>query len=505
MRDLRHIPILLAWLSLALGIALRIRQLTGRSDLWLDEVVIALNITRRSWSQLVVTPLAYDQVCPPLFLQAAKLSTVMFGTSEFAFRLPSLVFSILGLLIFAKLTRRFLSDWERVIAILLVAAAPMLLIYSAELKQYSADVFAAVLVSLVAFKARKSGYSKGWTIASALCGLAIVWLSDPSSFVLAGVGVGLLALAIVEGDRIAQRRILLIAPVWTFALFAQYWTARMRTAGGTAETMQKIWRDSFLPVIPRSAHEAGWLGRAITDIYSQGFGLPTANGFCTLLMLLGLIGLWRSKRRDVVVIFFGPVIVALIASGAHLYPFSGRVILFLFPAFAIALAAGVLYVSKPFKTFQPAVAIGLFALVIAPQVDRSLRRSTPWITENITPVLAYVSAHRHPNDKIYVVWSAAAAVDFYGPRYGISSGEWATSAWPEDRTQLDSIWKDIDTFRGADRLWVIFAHDHPASVRDRILSHLDSLGTPIYKEEYPGRRKPREDTSAFLYNMRTSE
>lgn len=238
------------------------------------------------------------------------------------------------------------------------------------------------------------------------------------------------------------------------------------------------------------------------SVYSIGFGLPRLRGLCVVLMILGIIGLWRSGRRDIALLVTGPVIVTLIASAAHVYPFRGRVILFLYPAFAIALAVGLVYVSRIFRNWGPTIAGALFAVIIVPQTLSSLKSPTPWVTEDITPVLARVAARKQPGDKLYVFWGAESAVRFYGPRYGITPDQWSISAWPRDEKKLDAVWKDLEQFRGTGRLWLIFAHAYPNNVRDRILVHLDSAGIPIVAEDYPDREKREEDASTFLYDMR---
>lgn len=498
-------PVVVAWIVTAVGIVLRIRQIVTKPDLWLDELSLALNVAQRDWTQLLISRLDNAQVSPPGFLQIAKLTTTLLGHSDFAFRLPALIFSILALVLFTVLALRILKQWEAVIAIVLVAISPLLLIYSAEFKQYSADVFAAMLLTLIVVELRRSKYSRRWTIVAALAPLVIVWLSDPSSIVLAGLAAGLTVLALAERDKAAFVAARFVAPAWSVALLAQYWVAKRRTSGGTMEMMQQAWQKSFLPAIPQSAHDYGRMTRWVLSIYTGGFGLPRLHGLSVVLMVLGFAGLWRSGRRDIALFVFGPIAVSLIVSSAHIYPARGRAILYLLPAFAIALATGVVVVSRIFRGWGPTLVGALLAIMVLPPTLSSLTSPAVAVTENITPVLAHIAAHRQPADRIYVFWGASPALQFYGPRYGINASDWSASEWRADDADLDGVWKDIDKFRGADRLWFVVSHSYPHVVRDRIVAHLDSIGVPILTEDYPGRSKRDDDASAFLYNMQSQK
>src|SRR5258706_8289415 len=69
-----------------LGLLLRLRQYLTWRSLWLDEAMLALNITGRSFAGLL-QPLDYDQGGPLGFLLAEKLVITLLGNNELSLRL----------------------------------------------------------------------------------------------------------------------------------------------------------------------------------------------------------------------------------------------------------------------------------------------------------------------------------------------------------------------------------------------------------------------------------
>ena len=324
------------------GIALRVMHLARRGNLWLDEAMLAQSIVDRSPRGLLFSPLDFHQVAPPGFLQILKLSTSLISPFEVAFRLPAMLFSIAALILFAVIAVRRLRTLEPLAAVVFLSAAPLVIAYAAEGKQYSGDMFFTLLISYVALELRDSDYSSRWLRISAAVGLSVVWFSDTAVITLAGVGIALAVTALFDRDRKALRPILMLGVVWSAAAIAALIGAERRVAGGTAQVMSSYWtgRGNFMP-IPRSGDDALWLPRTLADILVNSLGLRILSGLTILLALWGIISLWRRGDRHLVAIFFTPVILTLIAALARLYPFAGRLTLFLVPAFVIAVVVGV--------------------------------------------------------------------------------------------------------------------------------------------------------------------
>src|ERR687898_3079500 len=74
-------------LLVVLGVALRVWPYAANTSLFLDEILVASNITGLPLVDLVTKPLALDQVAPGGFLLMEKLSVLLLGPSELALRL----------------------------------------------------------------------------------------------------------------------------------------------------------------------------------------------------------------------------------------------------------------------------------------------------------------------------------------------------------------------------------------------------------------------------------
>ena len=81
----------LAWLIIALGVAVRAAEYFRNPALYVDEGSLALNILNRSIAGLLA-PLDYNQASPVGFLLLEKVAVVALGGSELALRLPPFLF-----------------------------------------------------------------------------------------------------------------------------------------------------------------------------------------------------------------------------------------------------------------------------------------------------------------------------------------------------------------------------------------------------------------------------
>ena len=483
-------------LVLAAGIVMRLAQYLHRGALWVDETTLALSIVPRPAKDLLFTPLFRFQMAPPGFLQAAKASVTLFGPTEPALRLPALIVSIAALVLFAALARKILEGWEIFFAVTIFALSPMVLVHTADAKQYMFDLAAALILTIIVLKLRHARYSPRWSAIGAAAGLIAVWFSDASAFVLGGMGLALVTLAFAERDRVALRSALVIGPAWGLALAAQQLGAQRRMAGGTREYMQNWWEQAFMPVPPGSRSEVLWIPLRISDAYAHGLGLRPLDGLCAALGLFGFVQLWRRGRRDAALILGTPIAMALVASAARLYPFDGRLILFLFPALVIALAAGAGGVSRVWQRRAPLIQLAiLLALLNTPRFVFTGERPR-WRRQEVRPVLATLQQNRRPGDSIFVYSGSIVAMLYYGPRYGIKPGEWSVFGYggnPEAAAER------IRQLRGLSRVWLFFSHDYPQGTRAAVVSLFDQMGT-----RQPGGFSPPdplEESALYLYDL----
>ena len=149
------------WIALVLilaGVALRLRAYAAPQSLWWDEAMLAENVISRSFSQLFTT-LDFHQAAPPGWLILEKTAVVTMGTSEFSLRLIPFIVSIASVPLFWLLARRCLPAVAALVGLGLFALSHDAGVFAAEVKQYSFDLFAGILVLLVVGRALRNGLS----------------------------------------------------------------------------------------------------------------------------------------------------------------------------------------------------------------------------------------------------------------------------------------------------------------------------------------------------------
>ena len=353
-------------LLLLAGAALRLWQYFANTSLWIDEIALAENVSHSPLGALLGEPLALDQVAPPGFLAALKGATALLGRSELAFRLFPLLCGLAALPLFACLARRVLPGWTAVLATALFALAPSLISYSAELKQYSTDVAAAVVLTLVALGLGEVPLSRRRLADAALIGTVAVWFSQPGVLLVAGLGAGLAWIAVRRGGWPVLRPLVPVLGLWA--------------ASAAAATVAGI--HSLTPA---------------TRDYMRSFWQPSLPRPVVIVIVLFACAVFWKKRPGAAPLLVGPALVTLAAAAAHRYPFSGRAILFLTPVGLLAAADIVeslveglarLRVPRPASAAVLSVSLGAAAVLHLPVYRH----------EETRPVLAGVAARLRPGD-----------------------------------------------------------------------------------------------------------
>lgn len=443
----------------ALGIGLRAIPLVQNRNLWIDEAMLALNLVGRSPAQLL-QPLDWNQGAPAGFLLLAKLAIEAVGPGEVGLRLVPFLGSVLGLMAFAWLARRLLPRPAATFGLALFAASPYLVSYAAECKQYATD--AAVTVGLFAVAAGLLRGERGtwrWGLL-ALAGAAAVWCSHPAAFVLGGIGTALLAETALSRDR--KRFLAASATVGCWLVsFAACYVLLLRQLG-TNQYLLDYWAGHFLPLPPTGIGDAAWLLDHFFAFFQFPGGLGgtevKAGGIAAVLFLVGGYGFWKD-RWPLAVALVLPAAFALLASGLHKYPFSGRLLLFLVPLMLLGVARGAGMVGAALWSAQPvAAALLLGVLTVAPVIETWQELRRPMRYEQLTPVLAGVREQWQPGDRVYVYYGAVPAFIFY-TRDNPFPAE-AVTLGGESRDSRIGYRDELAKLKGHRRVWVVFSHRH---------------------------------------------
>jgi hypothetical protein len=387
-----EIPVeeIVAWvdrwkIALALGAGVFFRlvgYLSGRGY-WMDEGSLAANI-RASTPIGFLGPLQSQQLAPPGFLVAVWTSIRLFGDNPYAMRLVPMAGGIAGLFLFRALARRVLPIRAVFPAVLMFAVANDPVYYASELKQYSTDLASGMACLLAGLAIGSRPLRPASTALLAIGGAAIVWFSHPSVFVLASVGLVGMARAVGARDWRGVGLWTIVGFAWLISLAAVHAVGIRQLAG--SDQMWLFWDFAFPPMPPRSVWDATWFARRLAYYFHNplNFDAPFGERLSMLpalgLAVLGTFRLWKLDRTRWALLML-PVALTLLAASLRLYPFHGRLVLFLAPIPLLAIAAGLEAVREARGRGVLYYALAAMVLVV-PAIAACQQAVNPWTIHN---------------------------------------------------------------------------------------------------------------------------
>lgn len=332
------------WAFVAIGVGLRLVRYLLNFPLWGDECMVATNFLDRGFADML-QPLLHHQVCPPVFLWIELAITRALGFSEYTLRLFPTMCSVASVFLFRHVARQVLSGWAQLIAVATFCVAYYPIRHGAEVKQYAGDVVVSLaLLSLILAWRRETSRSRWmWTLA-AFVPLA-VWSSLPAVFVAGGCSLATLPAVFRQRSANTWLAYAAFNVALLAAFLALYFTcAKAVHDEALSNGVHWHYREAFPPQDdPLGA--VRWFFRIHV---SHAFAYPLggargASSLTTLAFVIGLVWLWRSGKRETVMLFLGPFVLALAAGVLRKYPYGSntRVMLYLSPIICLAAGAGV--------------------------------------------------------------------------------------------------------------------------------------------------------------------
>jgi hypothetical protein len=493
---------LLSGLLIAAGTVLRVSQYLANRSLRVDEAALAGSILPRSHSELTQS-LDYRQVAPVGFLWIEKAVTSVFGESEYAFRLLPLLAGLISLFVFRSLARRVLASGPALLALAMFAFNRWLVFYSSDVKQYSTDVLACTWLLLVSVRSFQDPPNRARALGLALAGFAAGLLSYPALLISGSV----LATTLGAGMRRRERGLAILSAmslVWTIGSAASVAWSLRSTDPEVLLYLRDYWqRHGGMPALAEGwATIPRWMARAVREVggsladatflpgrleWALGIALASAT-------VAGALWLWRSSRVRAAVLTL-PILAAVASAILHRYPFSGRLVLFLYPSFLLLIAAAFEWMASA----RPAVirltatlgAVGLTSILAIRSVT-----VLPEHFEELRPVLREVSAHPRDGTVSYWLYSSAhKAFRYYTTRLSLPPGDVkyvcrAPDFWPHYVSQVASL-------DDRSRVWVILSHLR-ADEADFIRRCFDVFGKQDARYEDAG-------AAAYLYSMKVPD
>lgn len=453
----------LPWLIIILGFTLRLQQYLSDRSLWLDELFVAANfITDKPLAELLTPPLDYSHsyIVPIGFMLITKLLTHWFGNSELILRLFPLLSGLASLLLFYKVAKIYISPNAVPLALFLFAISDKLIYYTSEFKQYASDVaIALMLLWLLAYLRQNNTttLTPKKLFLLTLIGITTPWFSHPSVFMLATIGSYLTFFYLFTERHLPSLiKLFGVYLLWLLSFIVMY---TLTTNGGVESSPVGQWLTTFWKgqraFMPSVLSKDGLIW--IIHNYAAMFILPGSLGRSELagwLFLLGCLTLFINKKSaTTLLLLILPLFITAFASSFQLYPFSGRLLLFLTPMMYLIIAEGITHLRIDLSyhnnypniprllTLTTQMMLTLYLFNYYPITNQSILQSRT--NQEIRPVIEYVHTHKQPNDIVYFYYWSEPALRYYGNTYGFNYNDCHLIT----PLTTDQVIKEIDYFR----------------------------------------------------------
>lgn len=438
--DVPDTPRHLVSLALVTLLGLILRLVRVESDLWLDEITPILDYGRLSPLQVLGSYLSTNNhVLNTLLVNG---SIAVFGHTEWAIRLPAVLFGTATIPLVYWLARQLMGRTASVGAALLTSVSYHMVFFSQNARGYSAYVFFSVLSTGLLVRALREDrlHLWIWFVVATVLNFASVLIA---SFVLAAHAfVSALSLLAIRGQR-GWPRTLTHHAVIAFSAAAFLTFQLYSLILPKALVTQQIYRRAATGFAPFSMEFVGELQRGITAGLAgggQAFVLPV------LACGTGLViaGLWVLLQRNwpLVLGLALPLVVTFTFVVVRGFTASPRFFLLGLPLVFLALPQGLLSLAQRMTRFREPLSTRLAfgtVLVAAAASAASLPRyySTP--KQAYREAIGFVEAQRRRDDVAIVIYTAEKGVWYYGARMGIDMSSSGGYHFVRTREALDRV------------------------------------------------------------------
>lgn len=489
--------------------AARIGQLWFRTSLWGDEAALALNVEPRAFLDLG-QPFVYRQVAPWGVLAGIKVMTLLFGTSDMAFRALPFVGSLAAVLLVYPLARRLAGPTAGLVAMVLMGASLWMAYYAAETKPYAVDAAVTSLLMVLTARVLEAPDRRSRWVVLVGVGALATWTSLPSLFVLGACGAALVYDAWRSGR--GGRRIFVIVGIglfWIVAFAVHYQMFVVQSAVSTSKGAAIYWNPGFAPFPPKDLSDLRWyVGK-----YFYAFSVPGGLAYRYLAGVVAAGGfVWAmSKRRYLLCLMLGgPAVLVVVASMMEKYPVIERLLMFLVPVMMIFVAVGVARLLDDRRWSLRLLGIASLAGVVAPVLGSTFDfLALDGRPADFASLLEVIEERREPGEPIYLAGAGLATVfDHYGPKYGLGREYVGTSDLrefdPEGRyVRLPEM---AGMVFGEPRVWFILSTYYDAKDPKIVKRSVEPLSrfVPRYLDRCGGRRLSTveaKDIELVLYDL----
>lgn len=518
------------YILLILGFAFRIFHFIYNRSLWIDEVYLSTSLVKMNFIELVTKPLYYQQKAPIGFLWLNKLVINLFGNTEMFLRIIPLISGLASMLLFIPVTKYFLNNWGRLIAIGIITLSPALIYHSVEIKQYSTELFCTLLSLYYFIKYNQNTQLKGM-LGWGIIGAIILWFSYSAIFILSGIAIGLCLQYILEKKWNSLFLSLIPSSIWLTSFLANF---MLFTHKHVESKWIVYWFRSyanFMPFPPKSLTDLTWFPLNLYRMIDYPLGLLwNFNGFTNYqqlnqilklpfigggLLLIGLYGLYKRNKRYFFILIF-PIVITLTASGLELYPLSERFWVFLTPVLILIIAYGFEYLAKSFKSKKYILLLSIIVIgapfiqsvIFTLKPETFYRNKKSFQRES----LLYVQNNYRKNDIVYIYWNDLPGYKLYKEMYNLNFNAIEGMDVRLNSTDIKDYYKnlkpDFDKLSGGKRIWLIYNTMYTSNIGDKIdipnwyyrKNHnpTDDLPKQFLKFGHPLKKYKSKDITVYL-------
>lgn len=407
MNKQRKVIIVIFSVIVLVSTILRFYQLN--TGLWLDEITTYVQYARLPFGQIATSFQSENQHF--LYSLMAHASFLIFGESNWALRLPAVVFGIGSIIALFILGLRVTNDLEALLAAALMAFSYHHLWFSQNARGYTGMLFFTLLSSWFLLGAMREKRTVLWVLFGVSSALGS-YTHLTMLFVTAGqfVVAGFVYLFRPENR---QRKYLLqlilgfgLAGVIMILLYAPVLAEMRSVIGGSQVSLVSEWKSPL------------WTARELLMGLEIGFSGVLVAGLALLMFTIGLLSYWHSYPEVVGLFVIPPLIgsILTIAIGHHLWP---RFFFFALGFGSLILIRGLLVCADwlttrihPLKSYSQWVGVILAAILIL--ISASSMSFAYGPKQDYDGALTYIQDHLEPGDQVATISIASNVyADFY--------------------------------------------------------------------------------------------
>jgi len=434
------------------SIGIRLSLYLSNPCFWLDELMLALNITERSFLNLLKA-LDHNQAAPAGFLYAAKTLVLLIGNNEFVLRAIPLTAGIASFYLFYLLLKLHSDKKTIFMAFFLFSLSSYLIRYSIEFKPYMSDMFVSLSLLLIFNKLFLKNLSLKNGLLLILSGLLAFLFSFPSIFFISAAFIAYPFFYYSKARIKELKGFFFIMLFWAVGILVIYLFIIRPSSNN--RFLLWWWDKTFMPLSFKSIEDLFWLPASFVRMFFQPGGIASFGVFLSaVLFLLGGFSYFK-KNKFLTSLFLLPLLLALLISSVRIYPFYGRLLIFYAPIMYLLIAEGLAYLMNA----QSGI-LQKFGLILAVIICFSSffdHNPQTLIQQDIRPILRYVEKNKKEDDAVFVLFGAHYGFTYYSKILKINFPN-VVVAKKYNLENLKNYNRSLKGLLKNKRLWIISSH-----------------------------------------------